>query len=246
MATTGKFNARARRFAALGCLLSLGFGLGLADRANAQQSAEGDAAKPAPRAAALPATIATIDMDAVFKAYDKVKESSDQFRAAAMAEQQKLTKFAADIQVEMDKLRKLQPDSDTYRELESKVTEMQVKHKSMQERAGREFSRREAESMAALYKEIQAMAARVAAHKGYTLVIQGPATEMDTGDPNRLLAAMARTVVYADPRSDITNDVIFNLNHFYKQAKAAAAPAPGAAAPAPADADKAVRPAKGQ
>ncbi len=30
------------------------------------------------------------------------------------------------------------------------------------------------------------------------------------------MAAMANTMVYADPRNDITNDVVFNLNRIYK------------------------------
>ena len=35
-------------------------------------------------------------------------------------------------------------------------------------------------------------------------------------DPNSVMAAFQNTMVYFDPRNDITNDVIFNLNRRYK------------------------------
>ncbi len=46
-------------------------------------------------------------------------------------------------------------------------------------------------------------------------------------DPNSVMAAIQSTMVYADPRNDITNDVIYNLNRVYK---ATAGPAPKAPA----------------
>jgi hypothetical protein len=52
------------------------------------------------------------------------------------------------------------------------------------------------------------------------------------------MAAMANTMVYADPRNDITNDVVYNLNRIYKatggspvKGSAAAGTPPGAPTP---------------
>ena len=53
-----------------------------------------------------------------------------------------------------------------------------------------------------------------------------------------MMAAMANTMVYADPRNDVTNDVVYNLNRMYKAAGGSSAktpastPAAGTAAPA--------------
>ena len=44
-------------------------------------------------------------------------------------------------------------------------------------------------------------------------------------DPNSVMAALQNTMIYFDPRNDITNDVIYNLNRRYKAA--IANPAPG-------------------
>jgi hypothetical protein len=52
-------------------------------------------------------------------------------------------------------------------------------------------------------------------------------------DPNSVMAAISSTLVYADTRNDITNDVVYNLNRMYKATGAPAAkPAGAAAAPA--------------
>ncbi|ADV61340.1 outer membrane chaperone Skp (OmpH) [Isosphaera pallida ATCC 43644] len=180
------------------------------------------------KSALPPCVVATIDMDAVFKGYERVKVSSDEFKAAAMAEQQKLVKLTADIKAQVEKLSKLAVGSPDYKKLESEITEAQARHEALRQQAEREFSRREADSLAVLYKEIQDMAARVAQYRGFSHVVQISREPVSGSDPQRVFAAMGRTVVYSDPRFDITNDVILNLNHVYQQ-QSAPKPDPNAA-----------------
>ena len=45
-------------------------------------------------------------------------------------------------------------------------------------------------------------------------------------DPNSVMGAISSTVVYADPRNDITSDVVHNLNRYYRSAQS---PVPKAA-----------------
>ena len=87
--------------------------------------------------------------------------------------------------------------------------------------------------MATLYKEIQTMVGRVAKWRKMTYIVKVSNQPISGGNPNSVMAAMANTMVYADPRNDITNDVVHNLNNIYK-ATGGAAPrgsAAGAAAP---------------
>ena len=70
--------------------------------------------------------------------------------------------------------------------------------------------------MATLYKEVQAMVARVAQWRKMTYVVKVSNQPISGSNPNSVMAAMANTMVYADPRNDITNDVVFNLNRMYK------------------------------
>jgi Skp family chaperone for outer membrane proteins len=91
--------------------------------------------------------------------------------------------------------------------------------------------------LATLYKEVQEMVSRIAQYRGMTYIVQVSNEPISGSNPNSVMAAMAKTVVYADARNDITKDVVYNLNKRYKAAggvapKASTTPAPAAAAPA--------------
>jgi len=72
--------------------------------------------------------------------------------------------------------------------------------------------------LATLYKEIQAMVSRIAQFKGLTYVVKVSNEPVSGSNPNSVMAAIDKTIVYADPRNDITNDVVYNLNRNYKAA----------------------------
>ena len=76
------------------------------------------------------------------------------------------------------------------------------------------------------------MVRRIAVYRGMTYVVQTSNEPPSASDPQSVMASMAKTVVYADPRNDITKDVVHYLNQTYKKAGGVAprtaAPAPGA------------------
>jgi outer membrane protein len=73
------------------------------------------------------------------------------------------------------------------------------------------------------------MVGRVAKWRKMTYVVKVSNQPISGGNPNSVMAAMANTMVYADPSNDITNDVVYNLNRMYK---ATGGPAPkGSAVP---------------
>ena len=69
-------------------------------------------------------------------------------------------------------LAKLTPGSVDSKKLEDRITELKAQLEAGREQAEREFALREAEMLATLYKEIQAMVGRVAKYKGMTYVVQ--------------------------------------------------------------------------
>jgi len=197
-------------------------------------------ASPSTAAPAAPITpvIGTIDMDAVFKNYDKVKVSSEEFKAAALARKGDLQKIQAEAQQEAEILAKLTPGTEDFKKHENKVTELKARFEAGREQAERDFASREAEAMATLYKEVQAMVARVAQWRKMTYVVKVSNQPISGSNPNSVMAAMANTMVYADSRNDITNDVVYNLNRIYKatggpsvKGSAGAATPPGAPTP---------------
>jgi Skp family chaperone for outer membrane proteins len=172
-----------------------------------QQSARSDSHPSA-------AAIGSIDMDAVFKRYVKVKVANKEFNAAMLARKNDLMKIMSEAQLEAELMNKFTPGSEDYKRHENKVTELKAKHEAGRESTEREFSQRQAESMASLYKEIQAMVARIAQRRHLNYVVKvshGPYSE-----PNDVLAAINRSVVYADPRDDLTEEVIRDLNRRYQ------------------------------
>jgi outer membrane protein len=195
------------------------------------QTQDGTVRKTAnPTAAAVPPSpiapvIGTVDLELVFKNYEKVKASNKEYSAALLARKNELMKIMSEAQEEAQMLAKLAPGSDDYKRRENRVTELKARHEAGREQAEREFQLRQAEVMATLYKEIQEMVKKIAQWRKMNYVVKVSTQPITGTDPNSVMAAMSSTLVYADPRNDITNDVIYNLNRFYKATAGPAAKA---------------------
>ena len=195
------------------------------------KKASATATAPTAKAAApAPAVFGTVDIEAVFDAYDKVKAQKEEFKAAMMAKHGELLKIKTDAEQIAAALQKLTPNSIDAKKYQDQLTELTAKMQAGQESAKRDFQVREVEMLAVLYKEVQAMVARVAESRGLTYVMQVSNAPISGADPNSVMSAMARTVVYADARNDITKLVAYNLNLNFKAAggtvpKPAASPA---------------------
>jgi Skp family chaperone for outer membrane proteins len=217
----------------------------------AQQRPDGDVRKvaantppPPQQAASKPpptAVIGTVDIENVFKNYDKFKFQREEFSAAALAKHKELMALQAQGKEEVDKLQKMVPNSVDAKKIENTLTQLKAQIDAGKEQAQRDFALRETEMLIATYKEVHAMVARVAEFKGMTYVLKVSNNPIAATNPDSAMAEMGKTVLYSDPRSDITRDVIHNLNREYKAAggvapkeKGTAAAAPDAPAPAPA------------
>lgn len=199
--------------------------------ASQTQASPGAAATAPTVPTPVTAVFGTVDVESVFKNYDKVKAQQEEFKAAAMAKQNELVKIQTDFQEEANKLQKLTPNSVDAKKIEDHLTQLKAQLEAGKESAQREFALKESEMLATLYKEIQDMVRRIAVYRGMTYVVQISNEPISGANPTSVMAAMAKTVVYADPRNDITKDVVFNLNRAYQ---AAGGTAPRAAASAPA------------
>jgi len=176
--------------------------------------------------------LGTVDIDSVFKNYEKFKAASKEFNAAMLARKNELMKIMSEAQEEAQMLSKMTPGTEDFTKHENRVTELKARHEAGREQAQREFALRDAENVATIYKEVQAMVVRVAKAKKMNYVVKISNQPISGTDPNSVMNALQSTLVYADPVNDITNDVIYNLNRLYQ---ATAGPAPNArnvAAPA--------------
>jgi outer membrane protein len=185
--------------------------------------------------------IGTVDLDVVFKNYDKVKVTNKDFNAAITVRRGELMKLENEMRQEAEMMKNMNPGGDDFRKHENKITELKAKGEAQRESAEREFTLRKAETMATLYKEIQAMVGRVAQWRGMTYIVKVSSQPITGNDPNSVLAAINEPMVYADSRNDITNDVVHYLNRMY-QATASPTPKNAARPSATAAPAKAVQP----
>lgn len=166
---------------------------------------------------ATPTVVGTIDLDYVFKNYDKVKAANKELAAAIQVKKGELMKYDDEARSVVEMMKKLQPTSDDYHKHENKLTELKARMEASKESAERDITLRQAETMATLYKEVQAYAKWVAQHRGITHVMSAANTPPSGSDPNTVLAAVNRPVIYSDPANDITNDVVYYLNQSYQK-----------------------------
>jgi Skp family chaperone for outer membrane proteins len=212
-------------------ILAIGLGLaGLAFlvgplRGQAQDGQVRKAASPAAGQPAAPIApiVGTIDVDAVFKGYEKWKVTNNEFQAAVLARQNDLMKLKSEAQEVAQMLNKLTPGTGDFKTHEDKVTELKARFEAGREQAQREFALREAENVATIYKEVQAMVGRIAQWRKMNYIFKVTSAPIAGTDPSSVMNAINSTVVYSDTHNDITNDVVFNLNRMYK---ATAGPAP--------------------
>ena len=77
----------------------------------------GGAGQPA---APGPAVIGTVDMDAVFKGYEKFKATNKEFQAAVLASQNELMKLKTEGEEEAQMLAKLTPGTEDFKKHENR------------------------------------------------------------------------------------------------------------------------------
>ena len=166
---------------------------------------------------ALPTKIGVVDVDAVINAYNKFKVHNEDIRAQALTKQNELMKLVNDIKQKGEVIQKLAPNSPDYKKATDEITEWQARAQAKQEQYKNEFIMKDADGLATVYREVQDMVHRVANQQAMTMVMNATTNKVISGsDPQSVMLAIGRPVVYADSNSDITNVVIKYLNSQYK------------------------------
>lgn len=205
-------------------------------------------ASPSTAPAARPVLIGSIDVDRVLKDYDKFKVANETIRAESLERYKQLMNLANEGKQEQEKHQRFAPGSPDQKRCEDRITQLKAQIEALRENSEREFTQKEAETMATIYNEIATMARSVAKKRGMTFVVKYSDAPATGSEPNSVVAAMSRTILYSDPSVDITGDVVNYLNYYYKQSGGPApknnAPVlPGQAAPAAGQASPALQPA---
>ena len=181
---------------------------------NPSTSTDASATRVAPKAAA----IGSIDIEKVLKEYDKFKVANENIRAEALARHNSLMALATEGKQESEKYQKFLSGSPDAKKCEDRITQLKAQFEAGRENAEREFAQKEAETMATIFNEIAAMTKGAAMQRGLSFVVRYTDAPASGSEPNSVAAAMGRTVIFADPTTDITAYVTYWLNQRYKEA----------------------------
>jgi RNA polymerase sigma factor (sigma-70 family) len=171
-----------------------------------------------PGARASGAAVGSIDMDAVFKRSEKIRQAHRRLEADREEAREDLAKREGEAKEIRELLAKFQPDSPEHRRQENRLAEIKGTLEMRREQTERDFTRRHAREAASLLGEIQAVIAEVARTKGFDYVIKVEALPRLDAEPSDAHAALNRSVLFANPHHDITEDVIRELNRRFAAA----------------------------
>lgn len=211
--------------------------MALVGRSSGQQDGGVQKASSSPAAgvkASAVAVIGTIDMESALKQYEKYKSEMDAMKAEVLGREKDLMKISEEGKQVGDMMGKFQPGSPDFKRLENKLSQLKAQFQVAREQAQSELAQREADVLAKIIGEIQGMSAAVAKRHGMTFVVRATREPINSSNPNSVMEAMSRAVVYSDPTTDITNEVVNYLNYNYRRATGADAAAKPASATKPA------------
>lgn len=231
-------STRAALAVGLGCVGVAGLvGQSVAQQGDAKVNRVANAGATAGTAPAAPSVqmpavvIGSIDIEGVFKAYDKVKVASETLQAEGLVRYNELNKLAGEGKQEQEKLQVMKPGTPDAKKCEDRMVQIKAQIEAGKENARREFTQKECEMMASIYNEVSDMAKAIARDRQMTFVVKYNEGKLQATDQEAvIMSGMSKTIIYADPRVDITNDTIKFLNYRYKQLGGRAPKTPGAGA----------------
>lgn len=179
----------------------------------AQSRGAKKAAPPAPK-------IGLIDMEEVFKNYDKFSALQDEFNADMQVSQAQLKKGYDRLQLMQKKAqdKSIKKGSPKFLELEVNFTKKKAEFEADVQNSKRSFDRRKAELFKTIYGEVQDMVDAYAKRFEYTLVMQFRRPKFDSADPQSVQQSLTSSVVYYNPNDDITDKIVRYLNKQYADA----------------------------
>lgn len=189
------------------CMIGLGWALGNA-------WGQGNATKATDN---TPHKVGLIDMAFLFSKYSKFEA----LRADLKAE---IESADASLKARLEKIKGLQaemkdlvPSSKDYTDREKQITELAAAAEAERKNLQRKFMREETKIYQTCYREVLDAVNKYAGIYKYTLIIRYSRDEAAEGDdPQKVMQALQRQVVFNRPDDDITDSVLRYLNREYK------------------------------
>ena len=177
-----------------------------------------------PARAASASRIACLDLAEVLRQYKKSDELVKEAKALVDAENAKMQQLLGQGQ-EMEKSLidgTLDRESAEFAECEKKVIQLSARVKTLKSAKERELKTAQAKALLSIYKDVAAVAQQVAEQNGYTLVLRIDREAEAAASYQTITRTLSESVLRHDPRNDITDVVIGQLNRQYDESGAGA------------------------
>ena len=156
--------------------------------------------------------LAVIDVSYVIKNSNYFKGQIDSIKKQIDAYKAKLSNEQKSFMQEREKLKQWDPTSQQFKSLEESLTRKQVEGRLESAREQKKFLEQEAQVYFNTYTQIENSVKAVAARNGIGVVLRFNGEKMDPKKRDSIMQGIVRYVVYHDPRLDITNLVLGQIN----------------------------------
>ncbi len=165
--------------------------------------------------AAVAHKVGLIDMAHLFTNYQKFKDMREELKGEIEAKEAGIKADVEKLKAMVEQLKTFNPGSDQAIEFEKKITSAQAKIEADKQTAKRELGRQESKIYQAVYGEVTDAVALYAKHYNYTLILRFTREEEIGDEPQKVMQALQRQVIYNRPEDDITQKVLAYLNKEY-------------------------------
>jgi Skp family chaperone for outer membrane proteins len=156
--------------------------------------------------------VAIVDVGLIFKSHPQftqqlaaLKQAADQFKSASVQQQQGLMQKA-------EGLKQYQPGSDQFKAIETRLAQESATMEVKQRNKMRTLMQQEAQLHYQTYNQVNSMIQTYCDNTGTQLVLRFNSKQMDANEPNSVMQRVNGSVVFHNPKNDITQQIIARLN----------------------------------
>jgi outer membrane protein len=171
--------------------------------------------------------VGLIDMAHLFNKYKKFENLREDLRGEIEEKDEELKQSVTQIRQIQEEMKQFNPESKDFVQREEKIAQLSARAQTNKNALQRKFFQDEARMYRTVYLEVSELVKKYAEYNKYTLILRFTSDELgDNDDPQKVMAALQRQVVYYRPEDDITNEVLDYLNKKYESSVGGQAQAP--------------------
>lgn len=166
-------------------------------------------------------SVGVVDLSRVLDEYQQFQALREQMRSRVQAKETQLQRMMSEAKQLRDIQKDLDPNSDDYRNNESKLTQLVAQVETFRQQTRRDLINEEATLYHNVYQRVRQAVEWVAQQRGVQLVLRVSNDPISPDNPEEVIKAVNRRVIYHDGALDLTSDVLRVINRSVQQKQAA-------------------------